>query len=56
MRLASLADLLDTVDRNACPHEDVIDTTSPGQARPTGLCDTCGADMVAEDDGEWIRP
>lgn len=56
MRLASLADLLDTVDRNSCPHEDVIDVTGPDQDRPTGVCDTCGAGMVADDDGEWTRP
>lgn len=56
MRLARLADLLDTVDQKACLHEDVIDVTGQGQARPTGLCDTCGAGMVADDDGEWIRP
>lgn len=44
------------IDQDACPHEDVIDVTELGMARPTGLCGMCGADMVADDDGEWMRP
>jgi hypothetical protein len=44
------------VDQAACPHEDVIETTGLGQARPTGLCGHCGAGMVANDAGKWERP
>lgn len=44
------------VDQNACPHEDVIETTELGQARVTGLCGRCGAGMVADDAGDWERP
>lgn len=44
------------VDQTACPHEDVIETTELGQARPTGLCGHCGAHMVADDAEEWQRP
>lgn len=44
------------VDRTTCPHEDVIDVTQLGQARPTGMCQRCGADMVESDEGDWERP
>lgn len=44
------------VDKETCPHEDVIDITELGQARHTGLCQHCGADMVETDTGEWQRP
>lgn len=44
------------VDQDRCPHDDVIDITELGQARRTGLCERCGADMVATDKGDWERP
>jgi hypothetical protein len=44
------------VDQDACPHEDVIDVTLLGQARSTGMCQRCGADMVESDEGDWERP
>jgi hypothetical protein len=44
------------VDQNACPHEDVIETRELGQARTTGMCRRCGADMVETDTGDWERP
>ena len=44
------------VDQNTCPHDDVIDITEMGQPRPTGMCQRCGADMVADDNGDWKRP
>ena len=44
------------VNQKVCPHDDVIDVTELGQARRTGLCRHCGADMVAEDSGAWERP
>jgi hypothetical protein len=40
------------VDPDACPHEDVVEVTELGQARPTGLCTRCGAGMVADDNGD----
>lgn len=44
------------IDQAVCPHEDVIDVTQLGQARSTGLCERCGADMVESDEGDWERP
>lgn len=44
------------VYQTACPHDDVIETTELGQARPTGMCGRCGAVMVATDTGEWELP
>ncbi|MFF6866696.1 hypothetical protein [Streptomyces ardesiacus] len=44
------------VDPDACPHEDVVEVTELGQARPTGLCTRCGTGMVADDTGVWTRP
>ncbi|AKZ60743.1 exported protein of unknown function (plasmid) [Streptomyces ambofaciens ATCC 23877] len=44
------------VDPAACPHDDVIDVTEMGQARDMGLCERCGAGMVADDEGGWQRP
>ncbi|MEV8248126.1 hypothetical protein AB0R01_30785 [Streptomyces rochei] len=44
------------VDQHACPHDDVIELAEMGQARPTGLCERCGAGMVADDHGDWHRP
>ncbi|MFJ6069101.1 hypothetical protein ACIQHU_39430 [Streptomyces tendae] len=44
------------VDPAQCPHEDVVEVTELGQARATGLCERCGAGMVADDNGDWQRP
>jgi len=44
------------VDQDRCPHDDIIDITELAQARPTGLCQRCGAGMVATDEGDWERP
>jgi hypothetical protein len=48
--------LVKPIDQDTCPHDDVIEVTGLGQARPTGLCGRCGAGMVATDIGEWQRP
>lgn len=45
-----------TVDQDTCPHDSVIETSEFGQARSTGMCRRCGADMVETDSGEWERP
>jgi hypothetical protein len=44
------------VDRAVCPHADVVETTTVGQARETGLCTRCGAQAVHEDAGGWEFP
>jgi len=44
------------VDQAACPHDDVIETAEMGQARPTGLCERCGACLVSTDAGDWELP
>lgn len=41
------------IDQTKCPHDDVIDVTELGNARPQGMCERCGASMVATDDGSW---
>lgn len=43
------------IDQTKCPHDDVIDVTEMGNARPQGMCERCGASMVADDDGPWRR-
>lgn len=44
------------VDPETCPHEDVVETTMVSQARRVGICCRCGADMVEDDAGDWVRP
>ena len=44
------------VDRDACPHDAVIDLTEMGQTRAQGVCERCGAAMIETDDGTWERP
>lgn len=44
------------VDPDLCPHANAIETSGLGQARPCGICDRCGVDLVATDDGNWERP
>jgi hypothetical protein len=41
---------------DVCPHEGVVETTMLGQARHVGICCRCGADMVEDDAGDWVRP
>lgn len=41
--------------RATCRHEDVIETTTVGQAVPHGMCQTCGASLVMGDGEQW-RP
>jgi hypothetical protein len=55
-RAARAVALAKPVDPAQCPHEDVVEVTELGQARPTGLCTRCGAGMVADDNGDWQRP
>lgn len=55
-RAARAVALAKPVDQEACPHDDVIETTELGQARATGICGPCGAAMVATDSGDWERP
>ena len=43
------------VDKDSCPHDYIIEVTELGQARRTGLCEACGAWMVATDEGGWAR-
>jgi hypothetical protein len=44
------------VDPDACPHEDVAETTMLSQTRRAGICCKCGAEMVEDDAGDWVRP
>lgn len=44
------------VDVETCPHEDAIETTELGNARPQGMCTRCGTALVADDDGGWEAP
>lgn len=55
-RAARAIALAKPVDQAACPHDAVIETAELGQARATGICGRCGADMVATDEGDWARP
>lgn len=55
-RAARAVALAKPVDPARCLHEDVVEVTELGQARPTGLCTRCGAGMVADDNGDWARP
>jgi hypothetical protein len=54
-RAARAVALAKPVDQDACPHDDVIDVTQMGQARPAGMCERCGAGMVCTDTGDWER-
>lgn len=44
------------VDQERCPHDDWTEITTWGQARRSAWCVSCGADLVAGDDGVWVRP
>lgn len=44
------------VDRAACPHSNVVDTTRLNDTRSRGMCTRCGAPAVQGDDGSWTFP
>lgn len=41
------------LDPETCPHEDVLDVSEAGDARPRGPCADCDTDLVANDEGDW---
>ncbi|MFJ4473281.1 hypothetical protein ACIP2X_38105 [Streptomyces sp. NPDC089424] len=55
-RAARAVALAKPVDQTACPHDDVIEVVEMGQVRATGICEHCGARMVATDTGDWQLP
>ena len=37
-----------------CLTRQPVETTSLDDPRPTGMCTGCGANMVQDDDGDWL--